>query len=77
MSTFTPEVIKADGQARVAKTAGQTGGATAVTIVGQYIAMKAGALDEQLPTEVFGAIVTILTIAAAWFTNLGRLRGEA
>lgn len=76
MSNFTPEVIKADGQARVAKTAGQAGGATALVIVGEWVAHQVGWTGE-LPTEVFGAFVTILTIAAAWFSNLGRLRGEA
>lgn len=74
--TFTPEQIKADGQNRVAKTAGQAGGATAVVIVGQWLAQQLGWHGE-LPTEVFGALVTLLTIVAAWVTNLGRLRGES
>lgn len=74
--TFTPEVIREDGQARIAKTAGQAGGATALVIVGQWFAQELG-WNGELPTEVFGAIVTLLTIIAAWLTNRSRLRGEA
>lgn len=73
---FTPEMVKADAQTRIAKTAGQAGGATALVVVGQWVAQQIGWSGE-LPVEVFGALVTLFTIAGAWVTNLGRLRGEA
>lgn len=71
---FTPAQIKEDAQNRVAKTTGQVGGATALTILEQYVAMRTGMLDHSLPTDVFGALVTVQSIAAAWLTNLSKLR---
>lgn len=73
MADFTPAMVREDGANRIAKTAGQSGAATAAVIVGQYAAQRAG-WNGELPTEVFGAVATLLTVGAAWVTNRSRLK---
>lgn len=72
---LTPAAIKADGENRVARTAGQSGVATAVVTVGEWVAQQIG-WDGSLPTTVAGAFIIILTAAAAMWTNRAKLRGE-
>lgn len=72
---FTPEQVKADGQSRVAKTAGQVGVSSAVVAVGLWLAHQAG-WHGDMPPEVVGAVTTLLTAGAAFFTNRSKLRGE-
>lgn len=73
--TFTPEQVREDGQNRVAKTAGQVGVAAAIVTVGEWLAHQVG-WGGELPIVVATSMTTILTAAAAWWTNRGRLRGE-
>lgn len=70
---ITSELIREDAKSRVAKTGGQVGGATALVTVGEWVAGQAGWHGE-LPVVVAGAMVTLLTIAASYLTNLSRLR---
>lgn len=74
-ATFTPEVIREDGQNRIARTTAQGGAGAAVVIVGEWLAHEIG-WDGELPTAVASAIVVLLGTIAAWWTNRGRLRGE-
>jgi hypothetical protein len=75
MLEMTPEVIKADGQNRVAKTAGQSGTAGALILVGLWVAHQAG-WQGDMPADVIVAWTILLTSAASAVTNLGRLRGR-
>lgn len=70
---ITPELVREDAKSRVAKTGGQVGGATAVVTVGTWVAHQFGWQGE-MPIEVSGALVTLLTIVASYLTNLSRLR---
>jgi len=72
---FTPEQVKADGQSRVAKTAGQAGVSGAVVALLLWVARQAG-WHGDMPPETVAAATTVLTAGAAWFTNRGKLRGE-
>lgn len=73
--TFTSEQIREDGRNRVAKTGGQVGGSAALVVVGQWVAQQLGWHGE-LPVDVAGALVTLLSIVASWFTNLPKLRAK-
>lgn len=72
---LTPEVIKQDGQNRVAKTAGQVGGASSVVVVGLWVAHQIG-WHGDMPPEVVAATIALLTGAAGYLTNLSKLRGR-
>lgn len=72
---ITPEVAKADGQGRVASTGVQAGGAAALVTVGEWLAQQFG-WDGSLPTAVAASTILLLTIAASWFKNRAKLRGE-
>lgn len=74
--TITPELVKEDGQSRVAKTAGQVGVASSIVTVAEWFAHQAGWHGE-LPIVVATALVTLLTAAGSYLTNLRRLRGVA
>lgn len=71
----TPEVVKADGQNRIAKTAGQVGSGGSVVVVVEWVAHLLG-WHGTIPTEVVVAMTALLATVAAWWTNRARLRGE-
>lgn len=71
----TPEVVKADGQNRVAKTGGQVGGASSLLVVALWVAHQAG-WHGDMPPEVVAAVIALLTGLAAVLTNLSKLRGH-
>jgi hypothetical protein len=75
MLELTPEVVKQDGQGRVAKTAGQTGSAMAVVTVSEWLAHQAG-WHGHLPPNVALAMAVMLTTLAAVATNWSRLKGR-
>lgn len=74
--TMTPEVIKADAQNRVARTAGQAGGSLGVVIVGEYFAHQFG-WHGTMPNDVALSLAGLLTTVASWWTNRSRLKGRA
>jgi hypothetical protein len=75
-SVFTPEVMRQDGQNRIARTGVQSGVAGALIVVGLWVAHQAGWRGD-MPPEVVAASGFLLTTLGAWFTNRSRLRGEA
>jgi hypothetical protein len=73
---FSVEQVKDDGRARIAKTGGQVGGATALVTAIQGILQARHLLHGEMAPVVFGSWVTLTTIAAAALTNLSKLRGR-
>lgn len=72
---FTPQQVKEDAQNKVVRTYGQSGIASAVVIVGLWVAHQFG-WNGEMPTEVSAGFITLLTGAAAALTNLRKLRGK-
>lgn len=72
---ITPDLIKADGQNRVASTAGQAGTAGFVVVVGLWVAHQVG-WNGDMPAEVVVAVTGLLTSAASLLKNRRRLGGQ-
>ncbi len=71
----TPDLIRQDGQNRVASTAGQAGTAGFVVVVGLWVAHQAG-WNGDMPAEVVVAVTGLLTSLASVFKNRARLSGQ-
>lgn len=76
------EETKQDGQSRIARTTGQVGLPGALlTILAWQLRLHDVDLNPDpelvdMPTEVAGAVIVVLTIALSVLMNLGRLRGN-
>lgn len=75
-ANITPDLIKEDGQNRIARTGQQVGLAGSVVVVGEWVAQQAG-WGGTLPTYVSAAMVAILTGIGSWWMNRKRLKGKA
>jgi len=73
---ITPEMVRQDGQNRVARTGVQSGAAGAIVIVGLWIAHQAG-WNGDMPAEVVASTTFLLTTAGSWLTNRARINGQA
>lgn len=73
---ITPQMVRQDGVSRIARSAGQSGGAGAVIVVGLWVAHQAGWRGD-MPAEVVASLTVLLSTVAAWVSNRGRLRGES
>lgn len=71
----TPEVVKADGTNRVAKTGSQAGAAGSLVIVGLWLAHQIGWHGE-MPEAVVVALTGLLTTAGSVLMNLSKLKGR-
>lgn len=67
--TITPELERADGIERVQSTGVQVGGATAVVGAVKWLAQEFTGWDGDMPPEVFGYFVALLTIVASGLKN--------
>lgn len=72
---FTPEQIRDDGVARVAKTGAQVSLSVAIIGFAQWVAHQAGWHGE-MPLDVQGYATVILTTIAGALSNLRRLRAK-
>lgn len=78
--TITPELIRADGAERVQSTGVQVGGATALVGSAKWLVQELTGWDGDMPPEVFGYFVALLTLLASWVKNrpkLGAVRNAA
>lgn len=66
-------MVREDGQNRIKGTTAQTGAAAAIVTVGSWLAHQAG-WHGDLPIDVAGAMVVLLSAGAAWFSNRSRLK---
>ena len=75
--TITPEIQRADGAERVQATGVQVGGATAVVGATKWVLQQLTGWDGDMPPEVFGYFVAILTVIGSWWKNRPKLKATA
>lgn len=72
---LTPEVLAEDGKNRVTRTGFQAGTASALIVVGRWVAQQFG-WSGNLDPEVVLALSGLLTTLGAWITNRKRIGGQ-